>query len=96
MNSAFEIAATEWVDTERGPTCACGMPTYVSLVDVGREKLPVLVCFAHGGTGASFPLARLRPPEWPNVTGAEVIALVDRGFEEHRAALAAASVTQEK
>jgi hypothetical protein len=72
-----------WMDTERGPTCACGMPTYVSLVDVGQQKLPILVCFAHNGSGASFYLPSERPEAWPNLTGQEMVALVDRGAEEH-------------
>ena len=46
--------AVGWLDTERGPTCVCGMPTYVTLVDVGPKKLTLLVCFAHDGVGASL------------------------------------------
>ena len=75
--------AVGWLDTERGPTCVCGMPTYVTLVDVGPKKLTLLVCFAHDGVGASFCLPSERPETWPHVTGDDMIALVNRGCEEH-------------
>lgn len=83
----------EWLDTERGPTCACGMPTYVSLVfDVGARKLPRLICFAHNGVGASYCLPSVRPEAWPFLSMEELVAVVDAGIAEH-AAVAEASAS---
>jgi len=72
-----------WADTERGPTCACGMPTYVSFVIVAGKSLPVLVCFAHAGVGAKFALPLERPEKWPSMSTEEMVSLLERGDREH-------------
>jgi hypothetical protein len=64
------------------------MPTYVSLVTAGKRKLPRLICFAHGGVGASYCLPSARPETWPNLSMQELVALVDAGVAEHAAAAA--------
>lgn len=80
------MTGVAWLDTERGPMCACGLLTYVSFVNVTGGKLPVLVCFAHGGVGAHFCLPLERPTSWPNLSAHDLIVLIDRGIEEHKAA----------
>jgi hypothetical protein len=70
----------DWVHGEEGPTCTCGKPTFVSVLDGGQINL---LCLLHEKEeGAFYPLPKDRPSNWPNLTHPEMAELVRRGFEE--------------
>ena len=79
------VTMTEW-QKEKGPSCFCGAPTIVTFIADGERKLPTLLCFLHEKeAGATFPLPKERPDNWPNLSNAEMIALIERGEKEQEA-----------
>lgn len=71
-----------WTHGEQGPTCFCGMPTYV-MISEDNKRINLLCVFHTSEAGALFPLPiNDRPDNWLNLTDEEMSDLIDRGIKE--------------
>lgn len=62
-------------DGDEGPECFCRQgPTSVK---VGEDGEVILWCLFHTyGAGAYWPLPKIKPENWPNLSAAEMNALI--------------------